>query len=154
MKWFKRILIFLFVLFLFFLPTLIFKTDLEFYNSLQGPKLPSIVFPIIWSIIDICASIFFVLHFENRKSYNKKDYFRMFFFFVVTYICYFLFPYFFFVKKDLFFGYIFTLLNFLFITLTMLESLLLNKKYSLLLLPYVIWTIIATILSILLYLKN
>ncbi len=154
MKWFKRITLFLFVMFLFILPSLIFKTDLSFYNSLKGLKLPSFVFIIIWTIIDICASIFFVFHFEKRREYNKKDYFRMLLFFVATYICYFLFPYFFFVKKGLFLGYVFSLFNFLFVTLTILESLLLNKKISLLLLPYVIWSSIATVLSILLYLQN
>lgn len=154
MKWLKRILLFLFVLFLFILPTLIFKPDLEFYHSLKGPKLPSIVFPIVWSIIDVCISIFFVYHFEKRKSYDKKDYARVLLFYTLTYLSYFMFPYFFFVKHSLFLGYVFTLLNFLFATLTLLESLLLNKKASLLVLPYVLWGIIATVLSIIVYLNN
>lgn len=154
MKWFKRIFLFLVILFMFFLPTIVFKTDLTFYNSLKGPKIPSIVFPIVWSIIDVCASIFLVYHLEHKKEYHKKDFLRMLVFFVITYICYFLFPYFFFVKHNLFLGYVFTLVSFLFVTLTLLESLLLNKKVSLLLLPYVIWTIIATVLSILIYLNN
>ena len=47
MKWFKRILLFVLVVFLYFLPSFLFKSDLEFYNSLEGPKLPSIVFPIV-----------------------------------------------------------------------------------------------------------
>ena len=59
MKWFKRICLFIVTMFLLALPTLIFKTDLEFYNSLVGPKIPPIVFVIVWSIIDICVSIFF-----------------------------------------------------------------------------------------------
>ena len=58
MKWFKRICLFIVTMFLLALPTLIFKTDLEFYNSLVGPKIPPIVFVIVWSIIDICVSIF------------------------------------------------------------------------------------------------
>ena len=151
MKWFKRICLFIVTMFLLALPTLIFKTDLEFYNSLVGPKIPPIVFVIVWSIIDICVSIFFVYTFENRKKYNKKDLFRTFIFLALTYLSYFMFPYFFFVKHSLFLGYIFYLL---FVTLTLLESLLLNKKISLLLLPYFAWATFATILSILLYLKN
>ncbi len=154
MKWLKRILLFLFVLFLFILPTLLFKPDLEFYHSLKGPKLPSIVFPIVWSIIDVCMSIFFVYHFEKRKSYHPKDCARVLLFYTLTYLSYFMFPYFFFVKQSLFLGYVFTLLNFLFATLTLLESLLLNKKASLWVLPYVLWGIIATVLSIIVYLNN
>ena len=154
MKLFKRICLFIVTMFLLALPTLIFKTDLEFYNSLVGPKIPPIVFVIVWSIIDICVSIFFVYTFENRKKYNKKDLFRTFIFLALTYLSYFMFPYFFFVKHSLFLGYIFSLFNLLFVTLTLLESLLLNKKISLLLLPYFAWATFATILSIRLYLKN
>lgn len=95
MKWFKRICLFIVTMFLLALPTLIFKTDLEFYNSLVGPKIPPIVFVIVWSIIDICVSIFFVYTFENRKKYNKKDLFRTFIFLALTYLSYFMFPYFF-----------------------------------------------------------
>lgn len=154
MKWFKRICLFAITMFLLLLPTLIFKTDLNFYNSLQGPKIPSVIFIIAWSIIDVCVSIFFVYIFENRKKYVRKDLFRTLLFLTLTYISYFMFPYFFFVKHSLFLGYIFSLLNLLFVTLTLLESLLLNKKVSLFLLPYFVWGIFATILSILLYLKN
>lgn len=154
MKWFKRIVLFLLMMFLMFLPTILFKTDRAFYDSLKGPKLPSFVFIIVWTIVDICFSIFFVFHIENKKKYPKKNFRRTAIFFVLTYIVYFLFPYFFFVKQSLFYGYIFTLSNLLFVSLTLLESLLLNKKSSLLLLPYVIWTSIASVLSILLYLNN
>ena len=46
MKWFKRICLFIVTMFLLALPTLIFKTDLEFYNSLVGPKIPKEVIKI------------------------------------------------------------------------------------------------------------
>ncbi|MEI3527764.1 MAG: tryptophan-rich sensory protein [Bacilli bacterium] len=72
MKWFKRILLFVLVVFLYFLPSFLFKSDLEFYNSLEGPKLPSIVFPIVWSIIYVLMGIFVVCIFDKRKDYNKK----------------------------------------------------------------------------------
>lgn len=154
MKWFKRILLFGIVVFLYFLPSLIFKTNLEFYNSLEGPKLPSIVFPIVWSILYILLGIFVVYHFEKRESYSKKDFRRVVLFLVINYVISFTFPYFFFVKQSLFMSYVVTLFSLLTMTLATIESLLLNKKTALLLLPYVIWGIIASIFGILLYLNN
>lgn len=83
MKWFKRILLFVLVVFLYFLPSFLFKSDLEFYNSLEGPKLPSIVFPIVWSIIYVLMGIFVVCIFDKRKDYNKKDFTRVIIFLVI-----------------------------------------------------------------------
>ena len=154
MKWFKRILLFVLVVFLYFLPSFLFKSDLEFYNSLEGPKLPSIVFPIVWSIIYVLMGIFVVCIFDKRKDYNKKDFTRVIIFLVINYVISFTFPYFFFIKQSLFLGYVTTLLSFLTITLTTIESLLLSKKTSFLLLPYVLWGIVASFFSILLYLNN
>ena len=144
MKWLKRILLFVLVVFLYFLPSLIFRSDLEFYDSLEGPKLPSIVFPIVWSIIYVLMGIFVVSIFDKRKDYNKKDFTRVIIFLVINYV----------IKQSLFLGYVTTLLSFLTITLTTIESLLLSKKTSFLLLPYVLWGIVASVFSILLYLNN
>lgn len=154
MKWIKRILLFAFVVFLYFLPSLIFKTDLDFYNNLNGPKLPSIVFPIVWSILYVLLGIFVVYHFENKESYSRKDFRRVIVFLIINYVISFTFPYFFFVKKSLFMGYVVTLFSLLSMTLAAIESLLLNKKTSILLLPYIVWGIIASIFGILLYLNN
>lgn len=86
MKWLKRILLFVLVVFLYFLPSLIFRSDLEFYDSLEGPKLPSIVFPIVWSIIYVLMGIFVVSIFDKRKDYNKKDFTRVIIFLVINYV--------------------------------------------------------------------
>lgn len=154
MKWLKRIFCFLLVIGLYFLPSLIFRGNNDFYNSLNGPKLPEIVFPIVWTIIYILLSIHIVYNYEKRKSYNKSDFRRWFIFLVINYIVGASFSYFFFVKENLFLGYVTTLFTLLTITLATVESLLLNRKVSLLLLPYVLWGIIASIFAILLYLNN
>ena len=86
MKWIKKIILFALVLFLYFLPSLIFKTDLEFYHSLKGPKLPSIVFPIVWTVIYILLSLFVVYLFDHRKEVNRKDFARVLIFLVVNYL--------------------------------------------------------------------
>lgn len=154
MKWIKRIFSFLLLLGLYFLPSIIFRTDTNFYNELNGPKLPSIVFPIVWTILYILLSIHIIIIFENRKKYNKSDFLRWFTFLLINYVISSSFSYFFFVKQNLFLGYVITLFTLLSITLTCIESLLLCKKASILLLPYILWGIIASIFGILLYLNN
>lgn len=154
MKYFKRILVFLIITGLYFLPSLIFKTDLEFYNSLNGPKVPVLVFVIVWPIIYVLLSIHITYNLFNKHKYLKADFSRWFIFLLINFVVSFSFPYFFFIKHDLFLGYIITLFSFLSIVLCCIESLLLNKKISLLLLPYIIWGIIASVFGILLYLNN
>lgn len=154
MKWIKRIFCFLLILGLYFLPSLIFRTNTEFYNNLNGPKLPSIVFPIVWTVLYVLLALHIIINFENRRKYNKSDFLRWFVFLVINYIISSSFSYFFFVKQNLFLGYVVTLFTLLSISLTCIESLLLCKKSSILLLPYILWGIIASIFGILLYLNN
>ena len=154
MKWIKRIFCFLFLLGVYFLPSIIFRTDTEFYNNLNGPKLPSIVFPIVWTTLYVLLAIHIIINFENRKKYNKSDFFRWFIFVLINYVISSTFSYFFFIQHNLFLGYVITLFTLLSITLACIESLLLCKKSSLLLLPYILWGIIASIFGILLYLNN
>ena len=56
-NWIKVVCFFV-VLFLYFLPSLIFRPDNDYYYSLAGPHLPAWVFTIAWSIIYICMSIY------------------------------------------------------------------------------------------------
>ena len=154
MKWIKRIFCFLLILGLYFLPSLIFRTNTEFYNNLNGPKLPSIVFPIVWTVLYVLLALHIIINFENRRKYIKSDFVRWFVFLVINYIISSSFSYFFFVKQNLFLGYVVTLFTLLTISLTCIESLLLCKKSSILLLPYILWGIIASIFGILLYLNN
>ena len=48
---------FLVSLLLYVIPGFIFKIDQEYYNNLNGPHLPPIVFIIVWSLIYILMSI-------------------------------------------------------------------------------------------------
>lgn len=154
MKWIKRIFCFLLLMGLYFLPSFIFKTDTNFYNNLNGPKLPSIVFPIVWTTLYTLLSIHIIINFEKRKNYVKSDFLRWFIFLLVNYVISSTFSYFFFVQQNLFLGYVITLFTLLSISLACIESLLLYKRSSILLLPYVLWGIIASIFGILLYLNN
>lgn len=155
-KLLPKIVLFLFILLIYFLPSFIFKTDTEYYNSLNGVKLPVIVFPIVWTLIYICMSIYIVLliNFVNSNNVNKKELRLLVFFLILNYLISSSFTYVFFTVHNLFASYIITLATFLTIVLVSLETLLINKKLTLLTIPYVIWSIIASVFAILIYLQN
>lgn len=155
-KLLPKIVLFLFILLIYFLPSFIFKTDTEYYNSLNGVKLPVIVFPIVWTLIYICMSIYIVLliNFVNKNNVNKKELRLLVFFLILNYLISSSFTYVFFTVHNLFASYIITLATFLTIVLVSLETLLINKKLTLLTIPYVIWSIIASVFAILIYLQN
>ena len=150
----KKILFFLLGLFVYFLPSILFRSDTKFYESLKGTFIPNIVFIIIWAIIFIILSFINTYLFSNKESYNKKEFRTYFILMFINYVFIFLFPLGFFVLENLFLGYIFTLLTCVTAILLSMQVLLLNKKISLLYIPYILWTIFATVYSIMLYLKN
>lgn len=150
----KKILFFLLGLFVYFLPSILFRSDTKFYESLKGTFIPNIVFIIIWTIIFIILSFINTYLFSNKESYNKKEFRTYFILMFINYVFIFLFPLGFFVLENLFLGYIFTLLTCVTAILLSMQVLLLNKKISLLYIPYILWTVFATVYSIMLYLKN
>jgi tryptophan-rich sensory protein len=150
----KKILFFLLGLFVYFLPSLLFRSDTKFYESLKGTFIPNIVFIIVWAIIFIILSFINTYLFSNKESYNKKEFRTYFILMFINYVFIFLFPLGFFVLENLFLGYIFTLLTCVTAILLSMQVLLLNKKISLLYIPYILWTVFATVYSIMLYLKN
>lgn len=141
-------------LLLYIVPGFIFKIDQDYYNSLKGPHLPSIVFIIVWSIIYILMSLFNAYYITLYKKDKNKDLWRLFLFVLINYIFNILYIPFFFILKDLFLSYIICLFIFVTIIFVALESLVFNKKITLLTIPYIIWSAFASVLSILFYLQN
>lgn len=149
-----HILTFLSLLLIYFLPALFFKVDIDFYNSLNGFHLPPWVFMTMWSIIYLTMSIFITYYIFYFKKTKNSDYKRLFFFIIINYLLQVAFVPIFFDLQNLFLSYIDALFVFVTILLITLESLVLNKKATLLLIPYLAWSIIASILSITFYLRN
>ena len=90
----------------------------------------------------------------NENVVNKKELRILVFFLILNYIISSAFTYVFFTAHNLFASYIITLATFVTIVLVTLQTLLINKKLALLNIPYVIWSIIASVLAILIYLQN
>lgn len=151
----KYIFTFIALMIIYFLPSILFPIDKDFYNSLDGFKIPSFVFIIVWTLIYIFISIFITYHIYIPHHKNLiGSYKRLIAFLVLNYIFMFLYTLVFFKFQNLFLGYIMCLFTFLTILLAMMESMLINKKSSFLLLPYTLWTLFASFLAIMFYLEN
>lgn len=152
---FKNFLTFSIILLIYFLPSLIFRPDNAFYESLNGFKLPSWVFSVAWSIIYICLALFVTYHLSNKKTdLQDGSYKRLTVFLVINYFIMASYNIVFFKMHNLFLSYIVCLFAFVTILLAIMEAALINKKISILLLPYTIWSLLASVLSIMYYLEN
>ncbi len=151
MKKIKYIIIFLIILLLYFLPSLLFKSNQAYYNSLNktiyAPK--AYIFAVVWPILYIIFSIYITLKiFKN--SFTKET----IIYFFINYIISFFFNKVFFIDKNLFLSFTVTFASFisgLFIFISSFKNK--NKEY-LLFIPYIIWTIYASILMANIYLIN
>lgn len=149
----KNILRFLFFLLPWFIGSILFRSDTIFYKSLNKPWFapPSILFPIVWTIlyILIAFSIYLVYkdnNYKNIPNYNKA--------LLINYFSNQVFSFFFFTIKSPFLALIDTIIVLISSLYLYIESKDLNKTSSKLLVPYIIWNMFATILIILVFFLN
>ena len=124
---FKNVVRFLMYLLPWFISSIIFRVDTSFYDSINKPFFapPGIVFPIVWTILYILIAI--------GLYNNKNNQIYTFLFFVI---------------KSPFIAFIDTLV-------VLISSLFLyNETKSKWFIPYIIWNVFATILSLSVYLLN
>ena len=90
------------------------------------------------------------------KSFKNRDgsYNRLIVFMICNYIFSSAFTLLFFNFKNLFLSYLTCLFAFVTMLLALMEASLIKKKVSLLLIPNTLWSLFATILSIIFYLQN
>lgn len=150
-KYIKNILIFIVVLFVYFVPSIIFKTDIDYYNNLIKPIYapPSLLFGIMWPILFVLLS-----NLITKKIINNEYRFDQITYIIVNYFLIFFFNKVFFIDKNLLFTSILTILTFITSFILFINIYKGSKKESLLLIPYVIWTLYASILIINIYLIN
>lgn len=148
----KKFLIFIISFLLFVLPSILIK-DYSFYSQINLPwfALPKIAFPIVWTIlyflIAISISIIYSMYqFKYISDYNKS--------LISNYIFNQLFTFVFFYFKNLFFGFVIALFNFITSLFLYYESKSLDEKSSKFLIPYVLFSLFATILSLTIYFIN
>ena len=149
----KKVLKFLIILVPWFIGGLIFRSDTIFYKSLNKPFFapPSILFPIVWTILYVLIAISIYLILKNNKLKEIPNYTKAL---IINYFSNQIFSFLFFTIKSPFLALIdtfFVLISSLFLYY---ESKELNKTSSKLLIPYIIWNLFATILIISIFFMN
>ena len=139
---FKNVVRFLIYLLPWFISSIIFRVDTSFYDSINKPFFapPGIVFPIVWTILYILIAI----GLYNNKNKSMEYYKSL----IINYFSNQIYTFLFFVIKSPFIAFIDTLV-------VLISSLFLyNETKSKWFIPYVIWNVFATILSLSVYLLN
>ncbi len=139
----KKVLIFLMLLGLYFLPTIIFRPNLDYYYNIVKPVYAPkpYIFTIAWSILYIIFSLFLSHNLIERKLERETIVA-----FVLNYVISFFFNYFFFKKNNLFLSFSDTFLSFssgLLIFLILFKK---NRYNALIITPYLMWTAFASVL--------
>ena len=138
----KNVVRFLVYLLPWFLSTILFRVDTSFYDSIKKPFFapPGIIFPIVWTILYILIAI----GLYNNKNKNLPYYKSL----IINYFSNQIFTFLFFTIKSPFIAFIDTLV-------VLISSLFLyNETKSKWFIPYIIWNIFATILSLSIYHLN
>ncbi len=149
----KKVLIFLSCFIPWLISGIIFKYDSSYYEMLNipsfalSPKLISITWIIIYILIGI--SIYKVR--QEKNILKEGDYLYVL---ITNYLANQLFLYGFFNLKSPFFGFILTTITFISSIFLFLETKRLNKNASYFLIPYILYSIYAFILSITVYIMN
>ena len=149
----KKILKFLIVLLPWFIGGLLFRSDISFYKNINKPFFapPSIVFPIVWTILYILIAISIYLIFKDNSYKNTPDYNKAL---IVNYFSNQFFSFLFFTLKSPFLALIDTIIVLISSLFLYYESKELNDTSAKLLIPYIIWNTFATILITFVFFMN
>lgn len=152
-KYFKDIILFIVILFLWLLSGLIFKYNDLFYSNLDLPSfaISGKAISIIWFIIYILNTISIIILSKKVNIFNSKDYLYIL---ITNYLSNQLFMYFFFYLMSPFLGFAITTIISLSTIFLYIETKKISKTSSYFLIPYVIYGIYAFILMSSVYFMN
>lgn len=130
-----------------------FSSPGGFYNNIEKPPFnpPSITFAIVWPILFVLITISIYLIYRENKFRDVKSYNIAL---ISNYIFNQLFSILFFNLESTFGGFIASLGTFITSIFLYRETKKINKKASYFLIPYMIWTGFATILSLSIFILN
>ena len=149
----KKIFKFILILIPWFIGGIVFRSDTIFYKSLNKPVSapPSILFPIVWTILYILIAISIYLILKDNKLKDNPSYTKAL---LINYVSNQIFSFLFFTLKSPFLALIDTFIVLISSLFLYYESKELNKVSAKLLIPYIIWNIFATILIIFIFFMN
>ena len=149
----KKVFKYLLFLLPWFISGLLFRYDSDFYSNLIIPSfaLPKVLISIIWIILYILISISIYKVSDKTCIVKNSDYFYVL---ITNYLSNQLFLFGFFTLRSPFMGFILTTTTFVSSVFLFLETKKIDKKASYFLIPYLIFSIYAFILSLSIYIMN
>lgn len=148
----KKLLKFFIILLPWFISGLIFKNN-GFYETLKLPFFApkGYMYGIIWTTLYILIAISIYIIKENQPKSNLKEYNK---YLIFNYIANQLYTFFLFGLNNIFVSFIDSILNFITALLLYQETKRLDNHASIFLIPYVLFSLFAIILSITIYFMN
>lgn len=149
----KKVLRFLIIFLPWLISGLIFKYNPEYYNMLNIPKFalsPKLI-SISWIIIYILVSTSIYKVSLKENIFKNSDYFYVL---ITNYLANQLFLYGFFNLKSPFFGFILTTIVLVSSIYLFIETNKMDKKSSYFIIPYIVYSVYAFVLSLSVYIMN
>ncbi len=147
----KKLLLYIIVTFLIGNLFVIFVITKDFYNTLNKPfNVPSIIFPIVWSILYLIMSISTYVV-SNSKNEFKKDAIKTYFTQLTINS---LWTLLFFGLEELFISFIWILLLITIVISMIIKYFKINKISGIINIPYLIWLIFAAYLNYSIFILN
>ena len=149
----KKILKFLALLLPWFISGILFKSDTIFYKGLNKPSFapPSIVFPIVWTILYILIAISLYLIYKDNDWKDIPDFNKSL---LINYFSNQIFSFLFFTLKSPFLALVDTVIVLISSLFLYYEAKEINKTSARLLIPYILWNIFASILIVSIFFMN
>lgn len=137
-----------------FLVGYINRNTIDIYNSLKKFFLtpPNIVFVIVWSILYILMGIAaYRIYIKNKEHYDDNG---AYFFYLIQLILNFMWSFIFFTFRLYGLSFIWIIILFIFVVITFIKFIRLDKIAGILLIPYMIWLVYAGILNYFIWFFN
>lgn len=149
----KKVFLFIIILVPWFLSSLLFRDCLSYFDTINIPffALPKQLYGIVWGILYILISVSIYKIYQNNRLKDVKNYNLIL---LINYIFNQLYLFLFFCLKNPLLGLIDALLIFISSLYLYIETKELDKDSAKYLVPYIIFNIYASILSITIYFMN
>lgn len=149
----KVVLKFLLILLPWFIGGLLFPYNKDFYETLKIPSfaLPGVVIGITWLILYVLISISIYMVSKKSNILKNKDYLYVL---ITNYLANQLFSFAFFYLMSPFLAFVMTSITFISSIFLFIETKNINKKASYYLIPYIIFSSYALIVSLSVYIMN
>ena len=149
----KIVLNFLLILLPWFISGIIFPYNKDFYETLNIPSiaLPGKIIGITWLVLYVLISISIYIISKNTSILKNKDYLYIL---ITNYLANQLFSFAFFYLMSPFLAFVMTSITFISSIFLFIETRNINKKASYFLIPYIVFSAYALIVSLSIYIMN